>query len=134
MLTLPQLLAKIGAGIIIINCVLVIFKLIRAGKVNVQEDISSEIKYHLVVSLKRVRQQITLSETVLWWYLLPFFIGVMCFFYAFPLTLLSKVVYTVLVAVLYSFIYYLNKRVVKKQLKPLEEKLKKALDDLTAGN
>jgi hypothetical protein len=133
LLALPQPLAKIGAGIIILNIILVIFRLIRAGKVDVKDDTASAIKYNLMVSLKRVRQQITLSDTVLWWYLLPFFIGVICFFYAFPLPLSGKAFYTILVAVLYGYIYYLNKRAVKKHLRPLEDDLQKALDELSSG-
>jgi hypothetical protein len=35
-----------------------------------------------------------------------------------------------MVAVLYGYIYYLNKRAVRKHLKPLEDSLKKALDEL----
>lgn len=133
LITVPQILGKVGAGIIMAACLLVIFRLIYARKVNVKEEITSAIRYHLMVSLQRVRQQIKLLSTVLWWYLLPFFIGVICFYYSYPTTLISKVVYTIIVATLYGYIYYLNKRAVKKHLKPLEENLKKALDELLSG-
>src|SRR5215471_20317550 len=56
------LLAKIGAAIIFVNCILVILKLINARKVKVTEENTSQIKYHLTVSLQRVRNQIRLHS------------------------------------------------------------------------
>jgi Flp pilus assembly protein TadB len=131
LVVVPLLLVKIGAAIILLSCVLVIFRLTYAGKINIKVDTTSEIKLHLLVSLQRTRQEIRLHNTVLWWYLLPFFIGIICFFYAYLVTLLSKGIYTIIVAALYSYIYYLNKKVVKRKLKPLEDNLLKALDELS---
>jgi Flp pilus assembly protein TadB len=132
LLMVPQILAKIGAAIIIGGCLLVILKLVSARRVNVKEEIASATKNHLMVSLQRVRNQIKLLNTVLWWYFLPFFIGVICFFYSYSITLISKAVYTIIVAALYGYIYYLNKRALKKHLKPLENNIQKALDELSS--
>jgi hypothetical protein len=125
----PQLLARIGAAIIAGACLLVILKLVSARRVNLKEEIASATQYHLMVSLLRVQKQIKLLSTVLWWYLLPFFIGVVCLFYSYSITFTSKAVYTIIVAALYSYIYYLNRRALKKHLKPLERNIKKALDE-----
>jgi hypothetical protein len=132
LIAVPQILIKIGSGIITAACLLVIFKLVSARRVNIKEEIASATKYHLMVSLQRVRNQIKLLNTVLWWYFLPFFIGVICFFYSYSLTVISKAVYTIIVAALYGYIYYLNKRALKKHLKPLEDNIKKALDELSS--
>lgn len=129
--TIPQALGKIGAAIIIATCVMVIFRLIYASKINVPQDSASEINHHLRVSLQHVRKQINLYNTMLWWYLLPFFIGVICFFYNYPVSLLSKGCYTLVVAVLYGYIYYINRRVVTKKLKPLESSILKTLEELS---
>lgn len=130
LLTLPQTLGKVGAAIIIANCILVIFRLIYASKINVIENAALEINQHLKDSLQQVRKQIALLNTVLWWYLLPFFIGVICFYYSFPVSFLGKGIYTLLIIALYYYIYYLNKRVVSKTLKPLEGSIVKALEEL----
>lgn len=132
LLVVPQLSVKIGSGIIVMTCVLVIFKLIRARKVKIKEEISSPLKYNLMISLQSVTQQRKLLDTVLWWYLLPFFIGVVCFFYSYSTTILSKIIYTVILTALYGYIYFLNKRAVKKHLIPLENNLIKALDELSS--
>ena len=131
LIVVPMLLAKIGAAIIIAGCILVIFRLINASKINLKDDKFSEIKLNLMVSLQRVRKQKKLLGSVLWWYLLPFFIGVNCFYYAYAGTITSKVIYTIIVAALYGYIYWLNQRAIQKHLNPLEEKILKALNELS---
>lgn len=131
LLGVPQALAKIGAAIIFLSCLLVIFRLSYTRKISVGENTASAIKFHLIESLERVKSEIKLHDSILWWYLLPFFIGVICFYYAYPVTLLNKAIYTALVAALYTYIYFMNKKVVKKKLKPLEDSIIKALNELS---
>jgi hypothetical protein len=131
LVAVPLILVKIGAGILLLSCVLVVIRLSYARKINVNEDTSSAIKYHLTVSLERVRSEIKLHDTVLWWYLLPFFIGIICFFFAYLVTFLSISIYSILVAALYAYIYYLNKKVVKRNLRPLEANILRALTELS---
>jgi len=128
---LPQVLAKIGAGIIVINCMLIIFRLIRARKVNIKQETYSAIKHHLMVSLQQVRQQINLLNTVFWWYLLPIFIGVLCVYYGLSKSFVSRAFYTVIVTGGYGYIWYLNKEAVRKKLKPLEADIVQALKELS---
>jgi len=132
-ITVPQLLGKIGCIIIVAACLLIIFKLVNEKRVHVQNDVASAVQHKLIVSQQRLRQQIKLLQTVAWWYLMPSFIGVILFYFATSTSALSKVIYTIIVATTYSYIYYLNKRAVKKQLKPLEERLAKLLTDLSAS-
>ncbi len=82
-------------------------------------------------SLSQVEHQIWLLRNVFWWYLLPFTIPILAFFadvawrnstgwlngaLAFGLP-------SLFVAALYSFIYYLNQRAVRKQLEPRRQEL-----------
>ena len=125
------LLAKTGAAIIAGTCILVIFRLIRARRISVREDAASTIRHQLLVSLQQLNQQIQLVSTVLWWYLLPFFVGVTCLFYSASYSALNKAFYTAAVMVLYGYIYYLNRKTLKKHLIPLQVKLTNALDELS---
>jgi hypothetical protein len=127
----PQILSKIGSAVIIAACFMVIFRLKKARKINVPQDPASEVKHHLMVSLQQVRKQITLLSTVLWWYLLPFFIGVLCFYYSYPVSFLHKSCYTLIVATVYGYIYYINKKVVRKRLRPMETSILETLEELT---
>ena len=125
------LLAKIGSAIILVNCTLVILKLINARKVKVTEENTSQIKYHLTVSLQLVRNQIKLHSTILWWYLLPFFVGVICFVYGYVNSIAANIVYALIVAVVYGYIWYKNKEAVRKYMKPLEENIINAINELS---
>jgi len=132
--TVTELIGKIGAAIILINCIVTILKLNRARKVIVKEHFDSEVKNQLETSLKLVRQQIKLLDSVLWWYLLPFFIGVICLTFSSSDNLPFKVIYSIIIMALYGFIWYLNKRAVKRQLKPLESNMVKALQELDTAD
>jgi Flp pilus assembly protein TadB len=129
-ITVPPMLSKIGALIVVLACLLVVFKLVYARRVTVTEDIASEIGHRVTVSLQLLKQQITLLQTVLWWYLLPFFVGIILFYFGLVTSVLSKAIYSLIVAVAYGYIYYLNKRAVRNHLKPLEEQLTNILNDL----
>ena len=129
----PALLAKVGAAVIAGTCILVIFKLARARRISVKEDAASPIRHQLLVSLQQLNQQIQLVSTVLWWYLLPFFVGVTCLFYSASYSALNKAVYTAAVMILYGYIYYLNRKTLKKHLIPLHKNLTKALDEFAVS-
>ncbi len=131
LIIMPRVLSKIGAAIIIAGCVLVIIRLLLARRNNIKEDTASAINYHLMVSHQSVKKQIKLLGTVAWWYLLPFFTGAICFYYSFPVSFMSKAIYTMIVAILYGYIYYLNKKAVTKVLKPLEENIGNLLNELS---
>jgi hypothetical protein len=127
----PQWLAKAGCMVIAATCVFVIITLGRARKVKVKEDISSEMKMHLITSRQLLLQQIRLLNSVVWWYLLPFFAGVALFNFGTVKGTVNKILWTVIIAGLYAYIYYLNKRAVKKHLLPMEETVSKMLRDLS---
>ena len=131
LIRIPQPLAKTGAAIIILGCILVIYRLIDARKTKKPEDCSSAVRFHLLVSQSQVRQQIKLLDSVLWWYLLPFFIGVLCFFYSSSNGIVGKIGYTLFVIILYGYIYYMNKKVVKEKLLPLEDRITRVLNELS---
>jgi hypothetical protein len=124
-------LAKIGSAIIFINCILVIRKLLNARKINLPGQPGEEIKNHLNISLKRVQNQIKLHDNIFWWYLLPFFIGIVCIYYGYVASKLANALYTLITAGVYGYIWRLNINVVKNYLKPLEKNILDAIQRLT---
>lgn len=128
---MSQVLAKVGAAITFINGILIIVRINRARKVTIPQEATSAIKYQIMVSLQRVRQQIKLLNTVFWWYLLPFFVAVLCFCYAIAHSFTSKVFYTVVETAIYGYIWHLNKEALRKEFKPLENSLVQALKELS---
>lgn len=123
-------MSKVGAAIIIAGCFLVIINLLLARRNWFKEDTSSVVNDYLWVSLQNVRKQIKLLDTLFWWYLLPFFVGAICIYYSFPVSFFSKAIYTLTIAALYVYIYYLNRSAIVKVLKPLEEYIQKLLTEL----
>jgi hypothetical protein len=130
-IAIQPVLAKIGAVIIFINCILVIRKLLMARKVNVPVQAGEEIKNHLNISLKRVQNQIKLHNNIFWWYLLPFFIGIICIYYGYVNSITANAIYTLITAAIYGYIWRLNINVVKNYLKPLEKNILDAIQKLT---
>jgi hypothetical protein len=131
LIVVPILAVKIGSAIILLACLLVIFRLVRASRVHLKERSTSDIKNELMISLVLVRNQINLLSTVLWWYLLPFFVGIVCIFYAYLHSVLSFSIYTLIVALVYAYIWYGNKKSVKNHLQPLEKNLTRIIDELS---
>jgi hypothetical protein len=127
----PTVLGKTGMGILVASCLFTIFKIIDARKNKMQEDDTSEIKQHLVIALSQVRQQINLLTKVLWWNLLPFYIGIICFLFSLPMSFAMKAILSCSIALLYMCIYNLNLNAVKKQLRPLEKDIIKVLNELS---
>jgi len=55
--------------------------------------------------------------------LLPLSVGVLMFYLSFPVSFISKVMFSVLVIILFGGIFGLNKYAVKKYLQPLQRRL-----------
>ena len=130
LLRIPAVIGKVGATIIVLNCMVVIYKLLRA-RVKITTDNTQNALTYLDSSLKGIQKQIKLLNTVLWWYILPFGIGVLCVYCSSGHSPQNKVIYSLAVVMICSFTYYLNRRAVTRNLRPLEEQLKKLIKDLT---
>ncbi|MDA8745466.1 beta-lactamase family protein [Rubripirellula amarantea] len=83
------------------------------------------------VSLAQVEHQIWLLRNVFWWYLLPFCISILAFFFhtawltssAWWEFIASTLALSSLLAVVYGLVYFINQRSVRKQLQPRREEL-----------
>jgi hypothetical protein len=126
---MPFLMAKVGAAIIILSCIFISAKLVYAKNIR-QPDTQNDIKSHLEYCLQRINNQIALLESVWLWYLFPFYVGVLVFYFAFPVSALNKTIFSVTVTVLYVIIYLINKRASKRVLKPLKKNIEEALLEL----
>ena len=88
-------------------------------------------------SLAQVNHQIWLLENVLWWYLLPPGVGLAVAFCSFAwevrdswwLSLMFLAIVG-LCAVVFWFVYWLNQRCVRRELRPRQQELEALLDSL----
>ncbi|GEM_PF-7076757 len=119
----PYPVSKIGAAIIMLSSLWIIYKLHSTGKTAGNEGVEESLQEQMKRQLKRVEAQISLLNRVWLWYLLPLSVGVLMFYLPFPVSFISKVMFSVLVIILFGGIFGLNKYVVKKYLQPLQRRL-----------
>ncbi len=131
---LPQVLAKFGSGTIIASCALIIYRLLRARQISQNETVTSEIRQNLEISLQKTRKQIKLLNSVIWWYLFPIFTGMIIFNIPFLKKFYIMAGFVIFLATIFAWIYFLNKRAVKKYLMPMEENLRQALKEISGEN
>lgn len=116
-------LSLIGASI------LITYKLQKARSQDAAHDIQANqpFRKHLREELCKMRAQEKLLKSVLWWYLLPIFIGLLFFVIGFEEPLWGKTVYLTIVVIVYAYIWWLNQRAVTKSISPLIKELKEAI-------
>lgn len=93
------------------------------------------------ISLAQVKHQIWLLRNVIWWYLLPFTIGISLFWghvgwkvrSGHPIGLIFIGGCFVGLIITYTGVYYLNQYAVRKELMPRKQELELLLNNLTNG-
>lgn len=86
------------------------------------------MREYVVMESRKIGAQIRLLETVLWWYILPIFIGAEMYVLGETPDLADKIVMTVTFIVIGAVLWWVNRYAVKKSLRPLQVELKKTLD------
>lgn len=123
---IPGFQAKIGAGLIIWGCLFTIYKLRMARKPKGNPAI--DLRQYLDAAKLNIEGQINLMRTIVFWYLLPAYCGVVVFFTGLPISLTVKMLLVSGAAGLYLLIYQANTKVLKNELFPMKESVEAALD------
>jgi hypothetical protein len=126
-------LTRAGCVVLIASAVFIGWKLIASKRRLPQAEPNAPIFDAVKVELQKVENQISLLQSVAWWYLLPLFVGVMMCYWGGPGSLASKLTYFAVVLVVYGFIYWLNQRAVKTNLLPLKQELASLLHSAETG-
>ena len=130
LLNVPYPGAKIGAAIIIVGCINIIYRLRRAQKQRPSENPLQDIRSNLLREKEKIETQISLLKTVWRWYLLPLMVGVILFYVSFPQPITAKVLYVAAVCLLYGGIWWVNHYAANRYLLPLQNKVEKMLNEL----
>ena len=126
--TTPNPVVRIGYLIIIGGMLFASWKSIRRRRSIPQPIANAPVMEWLKYDLAKVRQHAEDSRTLLWWYLLPFLVGMMVSTWGMKVDLLTvKIPMTVLVALIAGVTYWLNKRVWRKQWLPMQQELEALL-------
>ena len=130
MFSLPSWTAVAGAALIVVWAVFIIYKMNRTRMKNRTRDIDLSVREYYEGEAESIDQQIEMLRSVLWWYLLPAFVGVNLVFIGLSSSLLAPAMYFVAVLVLYTGIWWLNQRAVINDLLPVREKIGALLHEL----
>jgi hypothetical protein len=128
----PYLLTKVGALLSILCGVFVMIKLQQAKK-HGPGAFSEDYLRYLYNHKLHVQAQIHLLETILYWYILPFYVSVSLMFFGAYLAdedVRSLMTKQVLMTVFAIIIYYLNQQAVKKELQPRLAKINQLISVL----
>lgn len=123
---------RLGCLTLIIASGIIIFKLKSAHSKEDDKKLETDKSFeeHLSEELHKMKDQKRLLQSVLSWYLLPIFIGIVFFVIGFEQQLLYKVIYLTVVVLVYGYIWKLNQDAVSEKVDPIIKDLEDAIDFL----
>jgi len=128
-LFVTSILAKTGLVLGALYGILVILVL-RYVKKQKPENDSLPVGDYLVKHRQYLVKQRNLLKNVIYWYLLPPFVSCVIFFAGLKMETVHLVISVMIVFVMYSWIYFLNKAGVKNTFDPLISRIDKAIDNI----
>ncbi|WP_066836766.1 hypothetical protein [Rufibacter ruber] len=126
---MPFPLTKLGAGLVIPWCLLIVFQLKRARQNRVQ-DFSAPLQEYLHQYRQYLLRQAQLLKSAWYWYILPFTVCMVLFICGFPLSLGKMIFNLGIILGMSVFIYLANRHALKHELQPLLIKVERALSAL----
>jgi hypothetical protein len=126
---LPGILLKTGSLLIASFGILVIYML-RSVRKYKADNFSLPIKEYLLKYRQYLIKERNLLDNVLYWAILPPFIGVILFFIGCKLESYKLIILILIVVAFNAFAYFLNKMSVKKDFDPLIKRIDLSINDL----
>jgi hypothetical protein len=128
----PSTLSRLGAAIIVLFCVFVIYWLRRARRPKPALD--QPLGVFLAQELDRVRAQIRLLRSVYWWYFAPPCVGLFLLTIGASGPRSYKVAYLAFVALMCGFLGWGNRRAAERELVPQERDLEAQLASISSSS
>lgn len=130
---IPSILGKLGA-IWTIGCgIWVIYKLKKVEAKQPEFANEHSVKQQLIDYQNYVKEERKLLSNIFYWYLLPLLPGMILFFIGTDATFFFAAIhFGIVIPLLFSFIYHLNKEAAEKKIQPLLDDIAKTLKSLEA--
>ncbi len=125
--------SRVGDLIVIGSTIFIAWKIIHTRRMTPPAPPGATVVESLQAELNAVRAQSRLLGSVLWWYLLPGFIGLVVATWGLPVNLYAKISTALVFIVVDVFIYWLNQWARTKQLLPLEAQLESLIHSAETG-
>jgi hypothetical protein len=128
--TVPGVVSRTGAALVVAGSVLIIVKIVRARFGRREQRPHLEMREFCVSERDRINAQIRLLQSVLWWYIVPNFLGTNLFVFGFTGFHLVGIGFLVGSLTLGLVLYLVNVRAARERLVPLKNELDVLLDEI----
>lgn len=124
-------LSQTGCLVEVFSAIFIAFRLVYSKRRDDRNLTADSLRGYLLHERRKIETQIRLLSTVLWWYILPLYIGaVMVAFGIGRGGMVHKFGFAIFYAVVCGGIWWLNQYAVKKHLLPLKAELDQTLQEI----
>jgi hypothetical protein len=124
---------RLGDLIVIGGAIFIAWKIIYTRRLTPPAPPGATVVESLRAELNSVRAQSQLLGSVLWWYILPGFIGLLISTWGLRTDLAAKIVCTLVFIAVDVFVYWLNQHARARQILPVEAQLQSLLHSAETG-
>lgn len=120
-------LVRLGCAIVIVACIFSgIYSHLKKGRITPAAP-DAPLSETLNVEVQKVDAQITLLQSIFWWYLLPLGVGTILVIIGVSSSTSHRLLSVMLCTAIYISIYWLNRRAVDRALLPMKQQLLAAI-------
>ncbi len=133
-LRLPNLVAKLGAAVIVLSACYIVYKLHHTRMDRSPSPLDVSVRDFCKIEIERMDRQIHLLQSVLWWYIGPLMIGVNLVQFGIDGVGVGSMVYCVFTLFFGWWVHVINQKSVVKSLVPMRDELSdlfRELDEAT---
>jgi hypothetical protein len=123
-----SLLSQIGCGVVILSAIVISAVLLIARRLDRAAEGPVSVSDSLRAQLRSIRRQERLLANVLWWYLLPIFVGVELFVLGQKISTANAWTMTGVLAFTSAVVYFANRYAVRTKLRPLILEIQQTLE------
>lgn len=131
--TVRSAVARVGATVVVLGAGFVVWNLRRARRDFGTDGAGRPVAERLRLHRRKVQAQIELLESVLWWYLAPLAVGAGLFTVGVADGPREAIVALAVEAGICGVLWWLNRRVVERDLRPRRDELDRLVEDLEDG-
>jgi RNA polymerase sigma-70 factor (ECF subfamily) len=128
--TVETWVARLGALIVVGSSAFIVWWLRRARKTGRVRSADLPVAERLRAERERIESQIRLLESVLWWYAGPLAVGAALFVLGLQAGAVATAATLTVIVAVSSFVWWLNRRAVRRDLRPRRRELNRLIDTL----
>jgi hypothetical protein len=128
-----SLLSKIGCVVVILSAIMISAVLLIARRLDRASQEPASVSESLRAQLRAIKRQERLISNVMWWYLLPTFVGAELFVLGLGISAANAWTMTGVLAFTSVVVYFANRHAVRRKLRPLIAEIQETLESVECG-